>query len=202
MSWLAATHLGAIQLNKFQVQSWSEPIFEAFLAGAWLLHWTDDTLFWIAKPTVHVEQISSGRRLHNASYAAVESDLENLYFFHGILVPAFVIVRPESITVKDVLSEENVEVRRVFMERMGMQRFLTEAGAKCIHRHEMGELFSIDLPGDPEGVLRSVRVKDPSTDREYFLRVPPKIKRADDAVAWTFGFEMERKQEYRPVVET
>jgi hypothetical protein len=116
-------------------------------------------------------------------------------------VPAFVVVKPEWITAKHVLSEENVEVRRVMIERMGMERFLLEAGASEIHKHDMGDLFSIDLPkDDPEGVLRAVRVTDPSTGRIYFLRVPPTISRADDAVAWTFGFETAKQ--YRPVVET
>ena len=120
---------------------------------------------------------------NNEAYAAIESDLENLYFWHGVFVPAFVVVKPEWITTKHVLSEENVEVRRVMIERMGMERFLQEAGASEIHKHDMGDLFSIDLPkDDPEGVLRAVRVKDPSTGRIYFLRVPPTISRADDAV--------------------
>jgi len=35
------------------------------------------------------------------------------------------------------------------IERIGMERFISEAGAKKIHSHEMGELFSIDLPEDP-----------------------------------------------------
>jgi hypothetical protein len=86
------------------------------------------------------------------------------------------------------------------IERIGMERFLGEAGASCIHRHEVGDLFSIDLPGDPEQVLRSVRVRDPSTGRVYFFRVPPSISRADDAVAWTCGFES--AAQYRPTVET
>ena len=38
--------------------------------------------------------------------------------------------------------------------------------------------------------MRVLRVKDPSTARIYFLRVPPTIERADDACAWTFGFDV------------
>jgi hypothetical protein len=86
------------------------------------------------------------------------------------------------------------------IERVGMERFISEAGAKKIHSHEMGDLFSIELPGDPDQHLRAVRVTDPSTGRIYFLRVPPSIRRADDAVAWTFGFET--AGEYRPIAET
>jgi hypothetical protein len=127
-------------------------------------------------------------------------DGSSLYSFHGTRVPAWVIERPNDITAKKVLAEENAEVRRVMIERMGMERFITGAKAKKIHSHEMGELFSIDLPNDPEEYLRVVRVKDPSTGRFYFLRVPPSIARADDAVAWTFGFRV--GTEYQPIAES
>jgi hypothetical protein len=139
-------------------------------------------------------------RMHNNSYASLESDLENLYFWHGVFVPAFVVVKPEWITAHHVLSETNAEVRRVMIERMGMDRFIIDAKAKEVHKHYCGVLFSVDLPGDPEEVLKVVRVTCPSTGRIYFLRVPPQIKRADDAVAWTFGFDLTK--EYKPIVET
>jgi len=127
-------------------------------------------------------------------------DGSELYSVHGTRIPAHIINHPEKITAQQILAEENAEIRRVMVERVGMERFLSEAGARKIHSHDMGDLFSIDIPNDPDEVLRAVRVTDPSTGRVYFLRVPPQIERADDAVAWTFGFETAKN--YRPLVET
>ena len=127
-------------------------------------------------------------------------DKWGIWAWHGVRVSQRIIEEPESVKAKDILAEQNAEIRRVMVERVGMERFLHEAAASSIHHHEMGELYSIDLPGDPEGVLRAVKVKDPSTGRIYFLRVPPSIGRADDAVAWTFGFETAKQ--YSPVSET
>jgi hypothetical protein len=200
ISWQATAYLGAVQLQTEKSLPWAKPLFDAFVAGAWILHWTEDTLFWAAKPTVHVETVGGRRQLHNERGAALESDIENLYFWHGVLVPDFVVVAPERITAEMALKEDNAEVRRVMIERMGMEKFLEQAGATKIHSHERGDLFSIELPGDPEGCLRAVRVTDASSGRVYFLRVPPTISRADDAVAWTFGFDL--ADEYRPVAET
>jgi hypothetical protein len=95
LSWLAVTFLGARQLGKKKVEAWARPLFEAYAAGAWYLYWTDDTLFWVAKPIVHRDPAPGTRRLHHATGPALESDVENLYFWHGVLVPAFVIVRPD-----------------------------------------------------------------------------------------------------------
>lgn len=130
LSWISTTHFGA---KTDAVRSWSTPLFEAYVAGCWMLHWTDDTLYWVAKPTVHVERTTQGaRRLHNEAYAALESDVENIYFWHGVLVPAFVVVRPDWITLKHIEGETNAEVRRIMIERYGYERYLRESDAKLI----------------------------------------------------------------------
>jgi hypothetical protein len=127
----------------------------------------------------------------------------SIWAWHGVRVPQRVIESPETIAAKEVWAEPNAEIRRVMMERVGNERLLKESGAEQVHSHERGTLFHLPLPkDDPEGHMRVVHVKDPSTDREYYLRVPPYINRADDAVAWTFGFEMKNSKEYQPLVET
>jgi hypothetical protein len=62
-----------------------------------------------------------------------------------------------------------------------------------------GTLYEVALPGDPERVARYVQVQDASTERQYFLRVPPTIQTAAEAVAWSFGLS---GQDYHPVQKT
>ncbi len=59
--------------------------------------------------------------------------------------------------------------------------------------------MEVDLGNDPERVAHYVQVRDASTERQYFLRVPPSIRRADEAVAWTFALQ---EQDYELVQET
>lgn len=202
MSLGSTVHLGALELNKPSVAKWSEPYFRAFLDGAWFLLWTDDTLYWIAKPTVHVEPMDGRRRLHCEDGPALESDVENLYFWHGVLVPAFVVVRPDWITVEHVEKEQNAEVRRVMVERMGYERYILESGAKLIHTDETGALyrkeFTDDEPLTVVHVVNSTAEPD-GTFKKYMLRVPPDVQTAREAVAWTFGMSVES---YRPAVES
>jgi hypothetical protein len=217
ISWIAVTEFGAAQRNDVKVSAWSNPLLGAFLNGCWLLFWTSDTLYWVSKPTVHTEKTNGSRRLHNDSYAALESDVENLYFMHGVLVPAFVVVRPDWITIKHIRDEQNAEVRRVMIERMGWDKFCSEAKLKVIHTDTLTANFP-SLPVSEtvhadmravtsyrEGVetvelleseefkdfddhpLKFVRVTDPSTAERYTLRVWPDNKRAYEAVAQTFG---------------
>jgi hypothetical protein len=193
----------------------------AFLNGCWLIFWTADTLYWVAKPAVHTEQTEEGKRLHNDSYAALESDVENLYFVHGVLVPAFVVVRPDWITIEHIRNEENAEVRRVMTERMGWDRFCAEAKLKVIHTDtleahfpalpvseivhadmravtsyrkgkEIAELLeSEEFKDFDDRPIKFVRVTDPSTGEKYTLRVWPDNTRAYEAIGQTFGMSEE-----------
>lgn len=196
------TFLGAQQLGR--KIPWARPLFEAFLAGAWFLYWTDDTLYWIAKPTVHVETVSGAqrRRLHCDNGPAVESDAENLYFLHGVLVPAFVVLHPEWITALHVIDERNAEVRRIMLERMGHERFLRQSDAKPIHQDSTGVLYNIQMDDDETLALIEVEnstAEPDGTFKHYILRVPPHLTTAKAAVAWTFALE---SSTYQPAVES
>lgn len=44
-----------------------------------------------------------------------------------------------------------------------------------------------------------LQVKDSSTNKAYFLKVPPDMRSVEEAKAWTFGL---KKEEYKPMIET
>lgn len=111
------------------------------------------------------------------------------YAWHGVRVSEKVILYPEQITREDWLNEHDLEIRRVIQERLGNDRFVQLVGATSIDHGQRGILVKVDLGDDPEGVAHYVHVKDASTDRRYYLRVPPSITHADEAVAWTFGLD-------------
>jgi hypothetical protein len=117
--------------------------------------------------------------MHNASGPALRSDVENLYFWHGVLVPAFAVTRPEWITLKHIADEDNAEVRRILIERYGMSRYLIDSGARKVAEDEFGELYSSDIPNDEPLVMVKVLNSTPEPDgsyKPYFLRVHPELR--------------------------
>ena len=202
-----------------------------------MLHFADDTLYWVAKPTVHTEMVNGNKRLHNSDYAALESDVENLYFWHGVLVPAFVVVRPDWITLEHISGEDNAEVRRIMIERYGCERYLIDANVEPINQDECGILYRKEIPNDeplamvrvlnptpePEGTLTEAEARSAFGDavidqnlstmvrigfmkqgsaprfKQYFLRVPPSITTAREAVAWTFDVPA---KDWKPDLQT
>jgi hypothetical protein len=80
---------------------------------------------------VHREAMRAGRgahRLHNDTGPVMAwPDGWGIYFLHGVRVPAYVVERPQDISVAGIKAEGNAEVRLVMIERYGYQRYLDDA---------------------------------------------------------------------------
>jgi hypothetical protein len=102
-----------------------------------------------------------------------------------------------TITVAEIDAAENETYRRDLIEvyREGLVGYLRDSGAQAVHRDDTGELFRRETAGDP---VVAVHVNCPSTGRNYVLRVPPTMKSAREAAAWTFGMTAE---EYQPTAQ-
>lgn len=150
-------------------------------------------------------------RLHNDKgptfyWGGPNGRYEPYYFIKGVNVPEKVVLAPETIGHVDIEGETNQEVRRIMMERYGVEKYFKESGAKKIHSDETGILYRKEMTTIASGGenLVFVRVKNstPEPDgsiKEYWLRVPPETKTAKEAVAWTFGQEADT---YKPLDET
>lgn len=147
--------------------------------------------------------LNDGGQPHNpAGPAATWSDGFACYSYRGTVVPSWFITAPERITMEAITAERNAEYRRVMISIFGEDRFIQESGAKLIHEDSSGQLFRQELVGDE--ALTMVRVKNSTAEpdgtyRYYFLRVPPDMVRARQAVAWTFGVD---ENDYRPSVQS
>jgi hypothetical protein len=141
-------------------------------------------------------------RLHNTEGPSVEwLDGYANYHLHGMRVERDWVEHPEKIDVERVLKEENVELRRALTTLMGYTRFVAEAKAEVLESDIDGggqprRLLKIADPMDEDIYL--IEVQDPSTGRQYHLRVPPTMKTCREAVAWGYGMPAEL---YAPLVE-
>jgi hypothetical protein len=153
----------------------------------------------VHKPTF-LKQDAQGRP-HSASGPCIQyQDGWSVYAWHGVHVSEKLIMHPEQIERHEWVQELNAEVRRAIQERLGNERFVEMIGGKQIDAGRRGKLIEIDLGKyDPERVAHYVQVQDSSTERQYSLRVPPSITKADEAIAWTFGLSA---RDYRPGQET
>ncbi len=169
--------------------------FNEMVSGYWL---GQEEAFIVRKPRLLA--LDSAGRLHSETGKCVEyRDGWGFYAWHGVRVQEKVILAPEQLNRGDFVTERNLEARRVIQERMGT-RFVSALGGKLIDEGPRGRLYEMMAPADePDPVARYVQVQDASTPRQYFLRVPPTIQTAAEAVAWTFSMSLE---DYQPTKET
>ena len=175
----------------------------AHSCGWW---WAMDECCVITERPVHLSLDEEGR-LHDESQMAIQySDGWGLHCWHGVNVPAYVIEKPETITAKDIMDEPNAEIRRIKIERMGEDAFLTDANAKLVDEDtdkggQPRKLWRVDFEDDPwQGVQVMNSTAEPDGTRHMFvIPVPPDVRTVAEGVAWTFGMTVD---EYQPTQES
>jgi hypothetical protein len=182
------------------------PLAEAAGAGlfAYSVGWNGRCidLAALTRPKMRFDQEG---RLHDwDGRLAVEwPNAKGMYFWHGVDMPEHAGRDPDAVTPTRVLGWANAERRRVAIERIGLQRFLTEVRATVVQEDDYGRLWhtSRDVGGEPFVAVEVVNgtVEPDGSYRRYFLRVPPSARTARHAVAWTFGLTT---PEYEPAVES
>jgi len=164
--------------------------------------WAYDTIAILTERPRRLALDDRGRLHADSDWAILYPDGFGYCLVHGVEVPEHVVLEPSKITVKEIETEQNVEVRRVMMEKYGQSRFLLDSGAKEIHKDDWGILYSKEVPEDEPLVMVKVVNSTPEPDgshKDYFIRVPPDTTTARAGVSWTFAQEADK---YHPEVET
>jgi hypothetical protein len=165
-------------------------------AGATIIN---KTLYLFRKPK-ELHRDKRGRLHSILGPAFLYRDGKGFNFIHGVQVSENIVLHPEALTKRDWYYEKNLEVRRIIQDQM-KERFVTEIGGKVIKKHKdlrIGEIIEIDISPDPEKIARYLHAQDWSTDRMYFLRIPPSISDPMEAQAWTYAVNIkDLKPKYR-----
>jgi len=124
------------------------------------------------------------------------------------------------IIFEDIEETENLELRERILQEFGYENYIREGFKKGKINYLIieDEIFQYNNQGSsfykiPEGYFNNrddkiiflteditfLQVKDSSSGKVYFLKVPPDMRSVQEAKAWTFGLE---KEEYNPEIET
>jgi len=122
--------------------------------------------------------------------------------WRGVPISGQAVFHPETLKAESILKEQNAEKRRVLLERMGYERFVAEAQATTLDSDQDvgGARRLLHVPLADDEPLVCLAVLDPSTGRQYLIRVPPNVQTCHQAAAWIAGFD--NPDDYHPVAET
>ena len=153
-------------------------------------------------PANHVA-VDGEERLHSGNGPALNwADGTSVAMWHGQAIDADLVDQTMPLSRSIIALEFDPGRRRVLIERFGLGRYMLECGATEIQSDPCGTLYRLEQRF--EEPIVSIRVVNHTMDtnghfEEFWLRVPPTMGSAREAVAWTFGLSVE---EYRPVLQS
>lgn len=135
------------------------------------------------------------------------SPIQYELMWDGIRINRDIVVQPEKLSDDFVLSIQNAELRRLVLERIGIEHFLARSNSRIIHEDEdaggsrqLVELRRRRGHGLAHETLRFLKCTCPSTQRVFLLGVPQQVNRCSEAAAWLAG--LNNPEDYHPIQET
>ena len=136
-------------------------------------------------------------RLHSETRPAIAyPDGFSVHAWNGMIFPEeWLVAKPSE---SDAINMRNGEHRRIACEMVGWHTILNELEAVTIDKDddaEIGELVEVSIRYETQKFLRVTC----GTGRNFAIPVPPNMRTAREANAWTWGLQ---PSEYNPEVRT
>lgn len=131
-------------------------------------------------------------------------DGTELYALHGVRVPGWLAcTAAEEIDPRRFAAIENVEVRREFVRKVGIERIAQACGAKSLDRSDDGmyELLSVDL-GGATGAWPYLKMRNPSIGVWHLEAVAKSCSTVQEAINWRASALRSHSGDWRPSVLT
>lgn len=165
----------------------------ANILGSGLMHayCFENLVLWCPKPN-RVE--GEDDRLHHENGPALMwNNHYRLYYWQGIPVPAKLIEAPELISRQDLEEHKDPAIRNCFLEKLGWKKLSELYHLQVIdidkdNQNNQQMLFrcrTIDFASGEQ--CQFARVHSPTTQRNYFVKVPPQLNNVWDAVGWVLS---------------
>lgn len=181
-SWLASCDFYATECDLESAKR-AEPLMRLAQACGWCYVYRELAVLTERPCELHRDS-SDPPALHCETGPAVAyPDGWGVWAWHGVRVPRWVIEQPEQITATKVDAEQNAEVRRVMLERLGMGRYIAESDAEVVDedKDSLGhprKLLAKTIDGTRLLVLQVTNsTPEPDgTHRTYLLNVHPQLR--------------------------
>jgi hypothetical protein len=165
------------------------PLIEVAKSCGWV-YCAADTAIVMDRPD-HVKMDEQNRLHCENGPAILYPDGFTVYSWHGVRIPGEWIENRASLTAAVALKVENIEQRRAACEILGWASVIEQLDCKVIDEDAdpmIGTLLEVDIPD--VGRERFLKVVC-GTGRTFCLCVPPDMKTAMQAQAWTYDLPLD-----------
>jgi hypothetical protein len=173
-----------------------EPMIAACESGAFAHTFANDEVIVVTSPQIWTD----GRRLHRADGPAIAWPQTKVHAWKGVFVPEQFILQPQTVTPDAIRvvgdEQQQAALIDIYAQAHGHHRCMRDLGGVMVHEDDTGRLWCLNpkstrsqpQPGDLKLVEVVNGTPEPDGSRKtYWLRVPPSMQTAQQAVAWTYG---------------
>lgn len=173
------------------VRPWDDKLtslYEIARTCGWMIPY--ENICWLMERQTVLETDARGRLHHATGPALAYPDGWSLFAWKGTVVPRWLIEQPQSITGYAIAREREPVLRRCMIDIMTPEKFIQRGHAIRHHEDDTGVLWvKIWHRWDAWAAVEVVN-GSPEPDgsyKHYYLQVPPTMRTAREAVAWTYG---------------
>ena len=113
-----------------------------------------------------------------------DNGLSDIYSLNGVIMTKDQVMTPaEKLDPQDILKEQNVEVRRELLRKIGIERFLQVSPHKVLDKRDNYELLSLKL-SDEIPNARYLKMINPSIGCYHVEGVAPECNTVQHAINW------------------
>lgn len=165
----------------------SEELDDMLAISQATLWWPFDTCLVCDTPKeIHVDE--SGALHNDKGPAILYRDKVCLWMIHGVEVNEKIVMRPKSLTLKEINNEQNAEVKRIMIDRFGAWKYAEKVGARILDAGKMplsgaAPRILVEVEGGGKWAVWS----DGSTGKVFWNAVPrasEEIKNAHQAISF------------------
>ena len=185
------------------VCGWENPSLAAFFFDEQLTHscswvWWHDLVCAISDRP-HTICRNAQSQLHCESGPAIAyPDGWEIYALNGVRLSKELVMTPaEQLDPQLVTKEQNAEVRREIVRKIGVEILCQRLGSKVLDKHGDYELITLNLGDDR--VRPYLKMRNPSIGVFHIEGVAPHIKTVQQAINWRAGDE---QSNWKPEVLT
>ena len=146
-------------------------------------YWTLDSVCFASERPSAIRRNAAGQLHCEDDLAIAYPSGWGLYRLNGVTVPEWLVKTPAAkLDAGRLLKEDNAEVRRELVRKVGIERVCAELGAKPIDRQGDYELLMLNLR---DGRHRPyLKMRNPSLGVFHVEGVHPDCKTVQDAINW------------------
>ena len=166
-------------------------------AGWWLPH---KNICWISERH-NILHRNTQERLHKDEGPALAyPDGWCIYALNGVRMKADYVLTPaEKLDVSAVLKEENADIRRELIRKIGIERFLEKAPHKTLDTQGNYKLLAIELSPEIKDA-RYLKMLNPSIGTWHVEGVHPTCKTVQEAINWRANNDINKQ--WNPTILT